>query len=89
MRNIKIVADSSANLQELSKIPFAAAPIKVITAEREFMDDPALDVEGMVDFFESYKGRSQTYCPNPADWQRARCGSLIAAMSRRLPSSKP
>ena len=71
MRNIKIVADSSANLQELSKIPFAAAPMKVITAEREFVDDPALDVEGMVDFFESYKGRSQTSCPNPADWLEA------------------
>ena len=71
MRNIKIVADSSANLQELSKIPFAAAPMKVITAEQEFVDDPALDVEGMVDFFESYKGRSQTSCPNPADWLEA------------------
>lgn len=68
MRNVKIVADSSANILKLQSIPFAAAPLKVITAQREFADDRALDVAAMVSWFDSYKGKSKTSCPNPADW---------------------
>ena len=71
MRNVKIVADSSANVLALEHIPFAAAPMKVITAEREFVDDGALDVAEMVSWFSSYKGRSRTSCPNPSDWLEA------------------
>lgn len=71
MRNIKIVADSSANIQSLEKIPFGLAPLKINTAEREFIDDSNLNAEEMVDFFDSYKGRSKTSCPNPADWLEA------------------
>lgn len=71
MRNVKIVADSSADLLELKKIPFSAAPLKIITDQREFVDDAALDVAGMVAWFDSYKGRSKTSCPNPSDWLEA------------------
>lgn len=71
MRNIKIVADSSANVLQLQQVAFAAAPLKVITSEKEFVDDQALDVQAMVAWFDSYKGRSQTSCPNPADWLEA------------------
>ena len=68
MRNIKIVADSSANVLTLDSVPFASAPLKIITADREFVDDAALDVSAMVDYFSQYKGKSKTSCPNPADW---------------------
>ena len=68
MRNVKIVADSSANLSELGNIPFASVPLKIITAECEFVDDAALDVDHMVTWFDSYKGKSKTSCPNPSDW---------------------
>ena len=68
MRTMKIVADSSANLLEVPGVAFAAAPMKIITAEKEFVDDDVLDVEGMVDWFSTYKGRSKTSCPNPSDW---------------------
>ena len=71
MRTIKIVADSSANLLTLEKIPFAAAPLKVITDSREFIDDAALDVDAMTSWFDSYKGKSKTSCPNPSDWLEA------------------
>ena len=71
MRNIKIVADSSANLMTLDQIPFDAAPLKIITPEREFVDNRALDLDAMLDYFASYKGRSQTSCPNPDDWLTA------------------
>ncbi len=71
MRNIKIVADSSANILTLQHTPFAAAPLKVITNEREFVDDDALVVAQMVSWFDKYKGKSKTSCPNPADWLEA------------------
>lgn len=71
MRNIKIVADSSANLTALESAPFDVAPLKIITDQREFVDDRRLDLDGMIDYFETYKGKSHTSCPNPEDWLRA------------------
>ena len=71
MRTVKIVADSSANLMELNTVAFQSAPLKIITAQREFVDDQSLDLGDMLRFFETYKGRSQTSCPNPEDWLTA------------------
>ena len=68
MRSVKIVADSSANLMELKSVAFEAAPLKIITAQREFVDDRNLDLNEMIGFFKSYKGRTQSSCPNPEDW---------------------
>ena len=71
MRTTKIVADSSANRMELKTVAFDVAPMKIITAEREFVDNRELDINEMIRFFMSYKGRSQTSCPNPEDWLTA------------------
>lgn len=71
MRKVKIVADSSANVLTLSKTAFAAAPLKIITNEKEFVDDAALNTDEMVAWFDSYKGRSKTSCPNSSDWLEA------------------
>ena len=71
MRNIKIVADSSANLQELNSVPFGVAPLKIITDSREFVDDSRLDLDEMIKYFRSYKSKSHTSCPNPEDWMGA------------------
>lgn len=71
MRKVKIVADSSANILSLERVSFAAAPLKVITDGRGFVDDAALDVAEMNSWFDSYKGRSKTSCPNPSDWLEA------------------
>ncbi len=71
MRKIKIVADSSANLLSLEQIPFAFAPLKIITSEREFVDNSELNVNEMIQIFDTYKGRSKTSCPSPADWLEA------------------
>ena len=71
MRNIKIVADSSANLLSLEQIPFAFAPLKIITTEREFVDNSVLNVDEMIQTFDTYKGKSKTSCPSPADWLEA------------------
>ena len=71
MRKIKIVSDSSSDVLESAKIDFAYAPLKIITAEKEFIDNAELDVKEMVSFLEQYKGRSQTSCPNAKDWLKA------------------
>ena len=71
MRNIKITADSSANVLQLEGVAFASAPLKVITDQREFVDNEELNVADMVAWFDSYKGRSKTSCPNPGDWLEA------------------
>ena len=42
--------------------------MKIITNEKEFVDDPALDVDGMVDYLYEYKGKSKSSCPNTTDW---------------------
>ena len=47
MDKFKIVADSSADLVSLPDVPFSFAPLKIITAEAEYVDDENLDVENM------------------------------------------
>lgn len=71
MNNFKIIADSSADLLSLSGTDFEVAPLKIITNEREFTDNAALDVKEMVTFLSEYKGRSSTSCPSPSDWLEA------------------
>ena len=50
MKKIKIVADSSSDVLESAKIDFACASLKIITAEKEFVDNASLDVADMVSF---------------------------------------
>lgn len=71
MKTMKIVADSSANILTLTHTAFACAPLKVIAGETEFEDNDALNVDEMVSWFDSYKGKSKTSCPNPSDWLEA------------------
>ena len=65
---MKIVSDSSSDMLSLEGVEFASAPLKIITSQKEYVDDEALDVEEMVNDLLSYKGRSSTSCPNTADW---------------------
>ena len=71
MRKIKIVADSSCDLFQLTHADFATAPMKIITNEKEFIDDPSLDIDDMVNYLYQYKGKSKSSCPNMTDWLNA------------------
>ena len=71
MEKFKIVVDSSADLLFAEDIPFAYAPLKIITAEKQYIDNADLDVKDMVDTLSTYKGKSSTSCPNPEDWLQA------------------
>lgn len=73
--NWKIAADSSANLLEMKDISFCTVPLKIITDQREYTDDRALDVRGMVEDLLQYKGRSGSSCPNAHEWLEAFSGA--------------
>ncbi len=67
----RIVADSAADLTALERVPFASAPLKIITTEKEYLDDTALDIGAMVEDLKHYKGRSTSSCPNAQEWLKA------------------
>ncbi len=68
---MKIIADSSADLLTLADADFTAVPLKLITSAREYVDDDALDVHGMLSDLRRYKGKSGSSCPNIEDYLRA------------------
>ena len=71
LNKIKIVTDSSADITALSGVAFEYAPLKITTAEKEYIDDAMLDVLSMVNDLQDYKGKSSTSCPNAFDWINA------------------
>lgn len=67
----KIVADSSCDFYTMEGVDFASAALTIVTDERQFRDDPNLDLDEMLDYLAAYKGRSGTSCPNVGDWLEA------------------
>lgn len=66
-----IAADSSCDLTRAGFSDVVFAPLKIHTAEREFVDDENLDVEEMIGYLEKFKGKSGTACPNTEEFRRA------------------
>lgn len=71
LSHFRIVADSSCDLLTLPDVPFAAAPLKIITDEKEYMDNAQLNIAQMTAELAAYRGRSSTACPSPGDWLHA------------------
>ncbi len=67
----KIVADSSSNVRSLEGVNFANVPLKIITKEKEYVDDETLDLAQMAAELKAYKGTSGTSCPNVMEWLEA------------------
>ena len=67
----KIVADSSADTLILTGVDFASAPLTIVTDEREYVDDAALNVARMTENLLHYSGKSSTACPGVGDWLAA------------------
>jgi len=62
-----IIADSSSNITNLKGV-CGMVPLKIVTDRREFVDNSSLNLPEMLNYLETYKGRSGTSCPNVADW---------------------
>ncbi len=69
--NYKIVADSSSNYYELPGVSYTTVPMKIIAGDREYVDKPGLDLQGMVKDLQEYKGKSGSSCPNVQEWLEA------------------
>lgn len=67
----KIVTDSSADIKTLSDVPFDSVPLKIITTEREYIDDSSLDVCEMLSDLKKYSGKSHTSCPSSGEYLEA------------------
>lgn len=68
MSKIKIVSDSSSDVISISDVSYATAPLKIITDEKQYVDNAELNAEQMATDLLSYNGRSTTSCPSPEDW---------------------
>ena len=67
MIDAKIVVDSSANMA--SEVSFVSSvPLKIITDNKEYIDDADLNTTAMVWDLQTYNGKSSTACPSPQDW---------------------
>ena len=66
-----IVADSSANIFRVDGLNYATVPMKIVAGDQEFVDNEGLNLQEMVDFLASYKGKSGSSCPNVQEWLEA------------------
>lgn len=74
---IKLVADSSANLHTLSGTNFSSVPLKILAGEKEYTDTETLDTAVMMKALREYKGKSGTACPSVGDWLEAFGGADV------------
>jgi len=63
-----IVLDSSADTAAEKTLPRKLVPLKIITSEKEYVDNAELDVGAMIADLRTYSGRSSTSCPNPQEF---------------------
>ncbi len=67
-----IVTDSSSDmLTAQAPCEYKSVPLKIITDEKEYVDDTSLNVDEMIDDLKKYKGTSKSSCPNIEDWKAA------------------
>ena len=69
MIDVRIVVDSSANMAGEPAV--VSVPLKIITEEKEYIDDVNLNSAAMVWDLKTYTGKSSTACPSPHDWLEA------------------
>lgn len=70
MKN-KIVIDSAGDITVFDNIALSSVPLKIIAGEREFTDDENLDVENMIKFLKSYKGKVSSACPGVGEFSES------------------
>ncbi len=66
--SIKIVSDSSSNVFAMEGIDYISVPLKINAGEKEYVDNAALDLAGMIGDLKKHKGKSGSSCPNVQEW---------------------
>ena len=72
---MRIIADSSCDLQTLDWEDFHTVPLCIYTDERCFVDEPDLNITDMLDYLARFRGRSYTSCPSAEAWLNAFAGA--------------
>lgn len=65
---IKLVADSSANINRVENAQYAKAAMKVLVGDRDFVDDDSLDIAAMQTALKEHKGKTSSACPSVGEW---------------------
>ena len=91
----KIVADSSSNILSMDFENFSSVPMHIQVGEKNFSDDPSLDIDDMLATLKAHKGKSHTACPGPGDWleafgdaDRIFCVTITSGLSGSFVSAK-
>lgn len=69
--NYKIVADSSSNLFKIEGANYSSVPLKVVTQEKEYIDNETCDIHEMIEDLKVVKGKTGTACPSAGEWLEA------------------
>ena len=69
--NFIIVSDSSSDILFLDDVSFSSVPLKVMTDEKEYVDNSELNVHSMLSDLAKYKGRSRSSCPGIGEYLEA------------------
>ncbi|MBE6991164.1 MAG: DegV family EDD domain-containing protein [Ruminococcaceae bacterium] len=64
----RIVSDSSSDLLTFENCDYCCVPLKIITDEKEYIDDHKLNIDEMIDDLSKYNGTSHSSCPNMEEW---------------------
>lgn len=78
--NCKIISDSSSNIFALDGVDYTYVPLKIISSEKEYVDTPDLDVDGMIEDLK----KSKPPLPPPVPMRRN--GVMLSPM---LPVPSP
>lgn len=70
---IRLIADSSSDRPPLDGVEYV--PLIISTDERSFVDNEHLNVNELLDYLASYRGRSYTACPSVDGWLSAYQGA--------------
>ena len=65
--SFRIVSDSSSNVLSMGDVNYTTVPLKIIAA-KEYVDDAALDLAGMMEDLRNHNGKSGSSCPNVGEW---------------------
>lgn len=65
---IKLVADSSANVNKIDNAEYSKAAMKILVGERDFVDDDTLDLPAMQTALKAHKGKTSSACPSVGEW---------------------
>lgn len=68
---VRFIADSCSDMLRMEGVDFVAVPLTISTDTADYVDNEALDIQGMLSDLEAYKGKSGTACPSVESWLQA------------------